>query len=65
MLHVALIHPPAFRTSGDPATPSPEAPISDVVSSTPVFDIYSVGFPTVASYLEGREMQCRHIQHSG
>ena len=47
MLHVAFI-PPAFRTSGGPATPL-NAPISDVVSSTPVFDIYSVGFPTVAS----------------
>ncbi|MGC8583498.1 MAG: TIGR04190 family B12-binding domain/radical SAM domain protein [Thermoproteus sp.] len=53
MYDVALIHPPSvydFRKLGYPIA----APISDVVPSRPVFDMYPAGFLSLASYLEER-----------
>ncbi len=50
---VALIHPPSvydFRKLGYPVV----APISDVIPSRPVFDMYPAGFLSLASYLEER-----------
>ncbi|HDH07101.1 MAG TPA: TIGR04190 family B12-binding domain/radical SAM domain protein, partial [Thermoproteales archaeon] len=53
MLDLALIHPPSvydFRK----IPWKHYGPISDVVPSTPVFDMYPIGFFSLASYLEER-----------
>jgi len=36
-------------------------PISDLIPSSPVFEMYPVGFATIASYLEERGYQVRII----
>ncbi|MEZ0249065.1 MAG: TIGR04190 family B12-binding domain/radical SAM domain protein [Thermoproteus sp.] len=53
MYDIALIHAPSvydFRKMGYPTA----APISDVIPSRPVFDMYPAGFSSLATYLEER-----------
>ncbi|MEM3326870.1 MAG: TIGR04190 family B12-binding domain/radical SAM domain protein, partial [Thermoproteus sp.] len=53
MYDIALIHAPSvydFRRMGYPTA----APISDVIPSRPVFDMYPAGFSSLATYLEER-----------
>ncbi|HBA92402.1 MAG TPA: TIGR04190 family B12-binding domain/radical SAM domain protein, partial [Anaerolineaceae bacterium] len=36
-------------------------PVSDLVPSTPVFEMYPIGFTTMAEYLERHDLQTRIV----
>ena len=49
-IDLVLLHPPAiydFRKR-----PITLGPISDVIPSTPIFEMYPVGFASISEYLE-------------
>ena len=58
-IDLALLHPPAiydFRKR-----PIKLGPISDVIPSTPIFEMYPVGFASISEYLERRGFKVRII----
>lgn len=58
-LDVVLLHPPSvydFRK-----TPFSYGPISDVIPSTPIFEMYPIGFVSLLGYLENRGYHVRIV----
>jgi B12-binding domain/radical SAM domain protein len=58
-LDLVLLHPPAiydFRKR-----PITLGPISDVIPSTPIFEMYPVGFASISEYLERRGFRVRIV----
>ncbi|MGB9630260.1 MAG: TIGR04190 family B12-binding domain/radical SAM domain protein, partial [Thermodesulfobacteriota bacterium] len=54
-----LLHPPTvydFRT-----LPGIHGPISDVVPSTPIFEMYPIGFASLSEYLERHGLKVRIV----
>ncbi len=47
---LVLLHPPSVYDFRKKA--SMYGPISDVVPSTPIFEMYPIGFMTIANYLK-------------
>ena len=39
-------------------------PVSDLVPSTPVFEMYPIGFTTMAEYLERNGLRCRIVNRA-
>lgn len=59
MIDLILIHPPAFYDFRK--RPGVYGPISDVVPSTPVFEMYPIGFVSLSEYLERHGLKVRII----
>jgi len=59
MIDLILIHPPAFYDFRK--RPGVYGPISDVVPSTPVFEMYPIGFASLSEYLERHGLKVRII----
>lgn len=57
--HLVLLHPPSVYDFRRKAILY--GPISDVVPSTPVFEMYPVGFSTIAEYLERHGYRVRIV----
>ena len=57
--HLLLLHPPSVYDFRQKAILY--GPISDVVPSTPVFEMYPVGFSTIAEYLERHGYRVRIV----
>src|SRR5512141_3104040 len=58
-----LLHPPSVF--GFRETPSFFGPVSDVVPSTSIFEIYPIGFLTISNYLERHGLSVRIINIAG
>jgi B12-binding domain/radical SAM domain protein len=59
MIDLILLHPPSiydFRK-----LPGIHGPISDVVPSTPIFEMYPIGFTSLSEYLERHGLEVRII----
>ncbi len=59
MIDLILLHPPAFYDFRK--RPGVYGPISDVVPSTPVFEMYPIGFASLSEYLERHGLKVRII----
>ena len=58
-LDLLLLHPPSVYDFREKAIFY--GPISDAIPSSPVFEMYPLGFLTIASYLEARGMNVRIV----
>jgi len=54
---LVLMHPPSVMDYRDKTQLS--GPVSDLIPSTPVFEMYPIGFTTIASHLESKGYQVR------
>jgi len=54
-----LLHPPTFYDFRN--KPGIHGPISDVVPSTPIFEMYPIGFTSLSEYLERHGMKVRIV----
>jgi len=59
MIDLILLHPPTFYDFRK--RPGLYGPISDVVPSTPVFEMYPIGFASLSEYLERHGLKVRII----
>ena len=58
-LDLILLHPPTFYDFRN--KPGIHGPISDVVPSTPIFEMYPIGFASLSEYLERHGMKVRIV----
>ncbi len=56
-LNLVLVHPPSYYDFRK--HPTLWGPISDLIPSSPVFDMYPIGFTTIAEYLEQNGFKVR------
>ncbi|MGB2697456.1 MAG: TIGR04190 family B12-binding domain/radical SAM domain protein, partial [Candidatus Zixiibacteriota bacterium] len=59
MIDLVLLHPPAFYDFRK--KPKLWGPIADVIPSTPIFEMYPIGFVTLSQYLEKNGYKVRII----
>jgi B12-binding domain/radical SAM domain protein len=59
MIDLVLLHPPAFYDFRK--EPKLWGPIADVIPSTPIFEMYPIGFVTLSQYLEKNGYKVRII----
>jgi radical SAM superfamily enzyme YgiQ (UPF0313 family) len=58
-IDLILLHPPSFYDFRK--KPGIHGPVSDVVPSTPIFEMYPIGFASLSEYLERHGMKVRIV----
>ncbi len=56
---LVLLHPPSVMDFRERAMLA--GPVSDLIPSTPVFEMYPIGFTTIASHLESKGYEARIV----